>query len=256
MTNTQIADLVRLKHRYAGGAFREPGATSASRRCEIENKHRKKEAGAVSENYRIWTAEEVQILTEQYPHVATCEVARILGRKVTQVIGKAHRLRLKKSPAYQSTLGNNLSSAGAATRFRPGQVPWNYGTHFVSGGRSAETRFKPGQKTHTWRPIGAEHITKNGYIERKIADTGTRRDYVLVHHLVWREAGREIPNGHVLIFIDGDKRNFALDNLKLISRQELMHRNSIHNLGPEIAQLIQLCGAISRQINKRKGEIS
>lgn len=45
MTNTQIADLVRLKHRYAGGAFREPGATSASRRCEIENKHRKKGNG-------------------------------------------------------------------------------------------------------------------------------------------------------------------------------------------------------------------
>ena len=31
-----------------------------------------------------------------------------------------------------------------------------------------------------------------------------------------------------------------------------MRRNSAHNRGPEIARLIQLKGAITRQINKRK----
>lgn len=33
-----------------------------------------------------------------------------------------------------------------------------------------------------------------------------------------------------------------------------MHRNSVHNYGPEIASICQLQGAIKRQINKRQGK--
>jgi len=72
-----------------------------------------------------------------------------------------------------------------------------------------------------------------------------------VHHLVLLEAGREVPPGHALVFRDGDKRNFALDNLELVTRGDLMRRNSYHNYGPEIAAAVQLKGAIMRQINKR-----
>lgn len=193
----------------------------------------------------LWTAEEVRILTEKYPHVSTPELARSMGLSKMQVYRKVKELLLKKDPAVI-----------AATRFKPGQIPWNAGTHFASGGRSVETRFKPGNKPHTWRPIGTEIISKAGYLERKVTDTGvTEQDYVPVHHLVWREAGREIPKGSVLAFRDGDKLNFAIDNLELVTRQELMRRNNIHNRGPEIAQLIQLRVAISRQINKRQGKI-
>jgi hypothetical protein len=53
----------------------------------------------------------------------------------------------------------------------------------------------------------------------------------------------------VLIFCDGNKRNFALDNLELLSRSALMRRNSIHNYGPELARLSQLRGAVTQQIN-------
>lgn len=88
-----------------------------------------------------------------------------------------------------------------------------------------------------------------------LTDTGvTRRDFVCIHHIVWREAGREIPSGHALVFRDGNKRNFALNNLELVSRAELMRRNSVHNYGPEIARIHQLQGAITRQINKRIGK--
>ena len=72
-----------------------------------------------------------------------------------------------------------------------------------------------------------------------------------VHHIVWREAGREIPRGYRLTFKDGNKRNFALDNLELVSIADMMRRNTVHNYGPEIAQLVQLRGAITRQINRR-----
>ena len=92
-----------------------------------------------------------------------------------------------------------------------------------------------------------------------MADTGvTRRDYVNVHHLIWREAGNDIPPGHILIFRDGNKANFALENLELITRKENMRRNSVHNLPKELAELCQLkghCSARSTQ-NKRQNDMT
>lgn len=73
-----------------------------------------------------------------------------------------------------------------------------------------------------------------------------------VHRIVWREAGRDIPPRHALVFRDGNKRNFDLNNLELVTRQELMRRNSYHNNYPKaIGELIQLRGALVRKINHR-----
>ncbi len=56
----------------------------------------------------------------------------------------------------------------------------------------------------------------------------------------------------MVCFIDGNKQNLSLDNLALLSRSDLMRLNSYHNRYPkEIARLIQLRGALMRQINKR-----
>ena len=113
--------------------------------------------------------------------------------------------------------------------------------------------------SHVADPIGHERVTHEGYLQRKMADTGvTRRDYVNVHHLIWREAGNDIPPGHILIFRDGNKANFALENLELITRKENMRRNSVHNLPKELAELCQLkghCSARSTQ-NKRQNDMT
>ena len=81
-----------------------------------------------------------------------------------------------------------------------------------------------------------------------------RRDLMPADDTPWPILEGIIPPGHALIFKDGNKRNFALDNLELVSRAELMRRNSVHNYGPEIARIHQLQGAITRQINKRQGK--
>lgn len=207
-----------------------------------------------------WTAAEEALLVEHYPGTKTSVLAEQMGMSVRQIYQKAMALGLKKTDAYLASpdacrlrRGEHI---GKGTQFKPGHSTWNKGIHFDSGGRSHETRFQKGSKPHTWHPVGHERESKEGYLQRKLTDTGvTRRDYVAVHHIAWKEAGREIPKGHALVFKDGNKRNFALENLELVSRAELMARNSYHNNYPkEVAQLIQLRGAISRQINKRQGK--
>lgn len=206
-----------------------------------------------------WTPDELAYLRKAYPTDRAKDIAQALGCRIRQVFNMAWKLGLKKpveTIAQHAREAMQRQDHGARkTRFQPGHATWNKGTHFTAGGRSAETRFKPGQKPHTWHPIGHERITKDGYLQRKMTDTGiTRHDYVPVHHLIWREAGRDIPAGHALVFKNRNKTDIRLDNLELIPRAELMRRNSVHNYGPDIARLHQLQGAITRQINRKKGQ--
>lgn len=203
-----------------------------------------------------WTTEQEVHLRARYPHEKTEQIAADLDRPMYSVYNKAYALGLKKSAEYLASpdaqrlrRGDNV---GAAYRFPKGHVPANKGVKGVCYEGCKPTQFKPGQKPHTWKPIGTERLSKEGYLQRKMADTGcTRRDYVAVHHLIWKEAGRDIPQGHALSFKDGNKTNITLENLELVSRADLMRRNTYHNYPKEIAQLIQLRGAVQRQINKR-----
>ena len=204
---------------------------------------------------RFWTPAEDELLRSRYADETAESLAEALNRTLSSVYYRARRIGLYKSAAFlarlRSDVNQKLLLSGETTRFHPGQKPWNRGIRFDVGGRSSETRFKPGHKTHNWRPIGYERMTWDGYLERKVTDTGVKRiDYRLVHHLVWRAAGREIPPGHALTFRDGDKRNFDLDNLELLPRKQLMQRNSCHNYGPEISYLMMLRGQIIRKINR------
>jgi len=208
---------------------------------------------------QYWTPEEIAILRELYPWMRSADIGARLGRSRTMVLAKAWAIGLRKTKEAISDMTEKAMAdpnhGGRRSQFKAGEEPWNKGQHYSPGGRSVETRFKPGQVAVNWAPIGTERLRTDGYLERKMTDTGvTRRDFVLVHHLVWRAAGRDIPHNHVVTFKDGDKMNFDLDNLELISRADNMRRNSVHNYGPEIASLYQLQGAIKRQINKRQGK--
>jgi hypothetical protein len=115
----------------------------------------------------------------------------------------------------------------------------------------AETQFKPGVRPHTWKPIGSRRLTKDGYLQRKISDTGyPPRDWVGEHILLWAKAHGPIPKGHALIFKDRNKSNICLDNLELITRRELMRRNTIHNYPPELVDVIRLGAALKRQLRR------
>ena len=208
---------------------------------------------------RVWTDEESRTLVERYADTPTHLIAAQIGRALEQCYRKAHSLGLKKSPEFLSSeqsgrlTGNNRSTR---TRFQAGAAPWNKGTNFVAGGRSAETRFVKGERrgvaVSLYQPIGAERISKEGYLQRKVNDDlPIHRRWRAVHALVWEASHGPIPPGHAVVFRDGDKTNIALENLELVSRAELLSRNTLHRYPKEVALLIQLRGALVRKINNR-----
>jgi hypothetical protein len=205
---------------------------------------------------RRWSGEEDAVLRAMYADRRTSELAERLGRSMSSIYVRAAVLGLTKSRAFiASEASGRLQRAdhrGRLTRFTKGHVPWTKGrTGYDAGGRSHETRFKKGQRPRQWRPVGTERITADGYRQRKVSDTGyTPRDYKGVHTLNWEAAFGPVPAGYALVFRDGDRLNCDVANLELVSRQELMRRNSYHTRYPKaIGLAIQLRGALVRKIN-------
>lgn len=72
-----------------------------------------------------------------------------------------------------------------------------------------------------------------------------------MHLIVWEEANGPLPRGYAVTFVNGDKRDIQIGNLALISRRDLMARNTVHNLPEPLAKTVQLLGALNRQIRRR-----
>lgn len=208
---------------------------------------------------RFWTEHELQRLRELFPHHTSAHVAELLGRPLTSVNDKAYELGLKKTAAHlasgEAGRLQRLDARAAATRFRPGHAPWNKGKKGLHIGHS-ETRFKPGRHPRNWVPVGHERWC-DGYLQRKVTDTGyPTRDWVPVHRLLWEAHNGPVPAGHVVVFRDRDRENIAIENLELVSRVELMRRNTVHNLPDEIKEVLNIKRAITRHINNVLKETS
>ncbi|HQS59945.1 MAG: hypothetical protein B7Y56_03315 [Gallionellales bacterium 35-53-114] len=197
---------------------------------------------------KVWAEEEIELLKRRYPNERAESIAEALGCKVHIVYTQAKKLGIKKSSAFKSSAASGRLDGvrGADTRFKKGNIPWTKGTHFVAGGRSAETRFKPGIVPHNIVPVGTTVMATQGYLKTKVAEPNKWR---WTHRLKWEEVNGPIPRGMMLVFKDGPRTNCEPSNLELITRKQHIDRHTIHNLPPELRQVIQLTGALQRRIN-------
>lgn len=219
-----------------------------------------------SEGYRagkrLWAVEDDARLRREYPDMPTVELARSLGRSARAVSARAFTLGLHKSAEYlASPAACRLrgDDVGKRYRFPKGNIPANKGLRRPGWhrGRMKETQFKKGERSGVavklWKPIGTERISKDGYLERKVNnDLPLQARWRAVHLILWESAHGPLPKGHAVRFVNGDKRDIRLDNLALISRRDLMARNTLHTLPKPLAQTIQLLGALNRQIRRRQ----
>ncbi|MEQ5287554.1 HNH endonuclease signature motif containing protein [Providencia huaxiensis] len=104
---------------------------------------------------------------------------------------------------------------GRSGKFSKGNVPFNKGKKGLISGNSGS--FQKGHKPHNHQQIGAEALTKDGYIKAKIAEPNK---WELKHRLVWEEHNGPVPQDHVIKFIDDDKQNCDIDNLMIITMKE------------------------------------
>lgn len=212
--------------------------------------------------HRPWTAAHEKLLRSLYPDHSTAAIAKRVGHSLSATYRWAHKLGLYKTQAY---LDGNCrlqpgSTIGAAVRFRKGHVPANKGTRRPgwAPGRMAETQFKKGGRSANYLPIGTVKVDADGYLRRKIADGaggfGNYRVWEFVHRRAWEDAHGPIPKGHRIWWKDRNHSNCSLDNLEMLTDAEHMARTTIHNLPPELKEVIQLAGVLKRKIREATNE--
>jgi hypothetical protein len=224
-------------------------------------KSRAERLGLRRSNRKVWTAAEDDILRRRYATESSRALTEVFSCTFYQLYNRAFRLGLRKDSefvkAQNRALGVKLTVAGFAHRFVKGLPPSNKGLRRPGwfAGRMRETQFKKGQWIWHQRKVGETRIC-DGYQYTKIAETPCvpwTRNWKMTHILIWEKAHGPIPARHAVCFKDGDRTHITLDNLELIHRRDLLRRNQAH-ISPELKQVIQLAGALKRQIRRRDGQ--
>ena len=122
----------------------------------------------------------------------------------TQLETLLHRYKIpfKKLPSYT---------------FKKGHTPWNKGK-------------KTGIRPHS------ERVDRDGYTYIKLVN---KKKWKLKHRWIWEQKYGEIPADHVIIFADGNKKNFNIENLILVSRKELavLNKNKLLRDNAELTNI-------------------
>lgn len=201
-----------------------------------------------------WTQIEIEILKERYPHCQTKELAKEFGVSDRKIYNMAYKLKLSKSEEYlnsdQSGRLTGKDTRGLGTRFKSGHRSWNKGLKGICiGGK--ETQFKKGNKPHNTKADGQISIRN---------DEGRKYKYIRLslgvwkplHVYNWEKANGSVPDNMIVVFKNKDTMSCDLSNLEIIDRKENMMRNTYHRYPEELSRLIQIKGALTRQINKQK----
>lgn len=147
-----------------------------------------------------------------------------------------------------------LSSGIKGGQFQKGFVPFNKGKKqkdYMSEeaiNKTKNTRFKKGNIPHNHRPVGSERTTLEGYIEVKVAEPNKWKTKAVV---IYEEKYGKIPKGHKVIYLDGNRQNLDVSNLKVISSAEELIMNS-NNLRYDNKELTESGCLVAKIINKRR----
>lgn len=129
---------------------------------------------------------------------------------------------------------NNSFTSGLDARFKPDHTPFNKGMKGTGGWEP--TQFKVGNKPANWVPLGSERINADGYVDIKVQDGKLQKNWKGKHIITWEHHNGPVPKRSVIIFGDGNRRNFEPDNLIMVSRKKLSTLNK-HGLIQKSADL-------------------
>lgn len=154
---------------------------------------------------------------------------------------------------------NHKLNSGLTGQFKKGNVAHNKGKKQIeymsqeSIERTKETRFKKGNKPKNYRPVGSERITKDGYIEVKVADPNK---WETKNKIIYKQYFGDIPEGHKIIYADGNKLNNDINNLILVSDNEelIMNRHKLRTENIELTKTGYLIAKVIDKTNMVKNE--
>ena len=114
--------------------------------------------------------------------------------------------------------------SGLTGQFEKGQIPPNKGKKMSKEvyEKASKTMFKKGHLPKNHKPVGSERVDAEGYYWIKIAEP---RTWKMRHVYEYEKVYGPLNKGEIVIFADGNKANFNIENLIKITRSELLSLN-------------------------------
>ena len=198
-----------------------------------------------------YTCEEIQFLIDN--------VKEITLKELTDRFNNKFKWNLSESAIANQKNKLGLTSGIVGGQFQKGQTPFNKGktwNEYMSREgqkNSSKTQFQKNNIPLATKPVGAERKDKDGYIEIKIA---MPNKWQLKQRYVYEHTYGKIPKGYNVIFANGNKYNFDLDNLILVSNAELliMNRRGLYKKDKDLTKTGSLIAKVIDKTNKRKKE--
>lgn len=169
-----------------------------------------------------YTKEEIDYIKRNYAKRGPLEIAHRLG-----ALGYPQRSR--KAITLKGRQFGLKYEGPKKGLFKKGQSPANKGKKMPAHvyEKAKATMFKKGQKPHNTVEVGTVVTRKNFDYQFKKVDED---QWELLHRSIWEKANGPIPEGCLIVFIDGNSLNCSLDNLECITREEHAIRNRFSDL--------------------------
>ena len=168
-----------------------------------------------------WTDEMKEFLWANYKGRGNQELANLFNERFGTDVTAA------KMKAYKK---NHKLNSGLTGYFPKGNVPINKGKKGMFGFHGNKTSFKPGQLPPSTAPIGTEKVLSDGYAWVKINQYPKAKRCVnwrQKHRIIYEEHYGPIPLNHYVVFLDGNRSNFDINNLECISKREMLYLNKL-----------------------------
>lgn len=168
--------------------------------------------------YTVYTKEHIDYLREISKENTNIDIVKKFNKKFgfTKKMGTVNRIRQNN--------GIKIGITNNSGRFKKGETYPH-----------RKREFKKGKDHVAYRPIGSERI-KSGFTAIKTADPDV---WEIKHRVIWEKAYGEIPEGHVIVFADGDRQNFDINNLlcMTVGQSLKLHHAGFKSEDAEITKL-------------------
>lgn len=176
-------------------------------------------------------------------------------KRLANDIGVSQQVIRQRLKLWGLTIPKELAEERKrAFQFKKGQEPMNKGVPMKewmseeSIKKASATRFQKGHSPHNEKFDGHISWRKDSSGIEYAHIRVKKGHYLHLHRVIWQNENGEIPKGMIVAFKDGDRSNFSIENLELISREENMLRNSRHGYHKEIIPSMILMNKIKEQI--------
>lgn len=210
--------------------------------------------------YNTYSKEVVDYLILNHRGKTLIELADMINKEFNLKITNKDVGNLKSR--LKRRKGIYLEPAPNDGRYRKGQAPANKGKKWdeyltkEQQERARVTCFKKGNKPSNAVEVGAEHMRYSGskpddigYLNIKVCDGKGNKNWMPKHKYIYEQHHGKIPPGHKVIFADGNRFNFDIDNLILVSNSEELIMNQ-HNLRFDDKELTKTGSIIAKVMDK------